>query len=74
MLVAAAGSNYPDYTCILCTGDPAVAILCTGVPATCILCTGDLAVAILCTGDPAAESRHEIVERDVQSLSQYLSK
>ena len=22
MLVAAAGSNYPDYTCILCTGDP----------------------------------------------------
>ena len=33
MLVAAAGSNYPDYTCILCTGDPAACILCTGDPA-----------------------------------------
>ena len=33
MLVAAAGSNYPDYTSILCTGDPATCILCTGDPA-----------------------------------------
>ena len=41
MLVAAAASNYPDYTCILCTGDPAACILCTGDPAACILCTGD---------------------------------
>ena len=32
MLVAAAASNYPDYTCILCTGDPAACILCTGDP------------------------------------------